>query len=220
MQIIFLKTILKPLECDESCEICSKTPTTCSKCRSNYYPSELLNSNCIKCDQIGQLLDPITKICKVCNVENCKKCLDLISCQTCLDGYYLVSTESIKVCQKKITLIASLTPLLSPKVFLLEYSDVWPAFFSNITKTTQFSIESFSSNDFSTSIEAVSERSFLLVITFLKTVIDKTSLTISFSPKEDGDENLMYMLEKKTMEIKLDEFHPCPENKTWNKGFF
>ena len=40
---------------------------------------------------------------------------------------------------------------------------------------------------------------------------------MKLNPNEEGDENKYYMLEQKSIEALLDEYHPCAPNTTWNK---
>jgi hypothetical protein len=112
-----------------------------------------------------------------------------------------------------------LTSIVNPKFLLLEFSEVWQALFKNISLACEFSIESLSPTDFNASFETAGERSFLIIITFSKTLVDKSLLTLRLNPLDEGDENTMFTLSKTTLELELDEYHLCETNKTWIKGF-
>jgi hypothetical protein len=139
----------------------------------------------------------------------------------CLPDFYLIKTEEIKLCQKKIGLMPIITPIINPKVLLLEFTEVWPGFFKNISAATQVSIESLKTSDFTANFESAGERSFHIIINYSMEVnlVDKSLLTLSLNPIEEGDDNKMYTLDKKILEVKLEVFHPCETNKTWSKGF-
>ena len=119
----------KCLSCSDSCLTCSTSPTTCASCRSHQYLengkcfdcsnscAECKDANtCTKCPENkflheGKCLDSCLEVgegwgdngnheCVKCNLENCNKFDNSCKCQSCNDGYHLVSDSltSVQLC--------------------------------------------------------------------------------------------------------------------------
>jgi hypothetical protein len=166
------------------------------------------------------LIDPKDNLCKVCKVGNCKICETQYSCKECLPNFfkiYYVSNQGY-MCNEKIVIDPKLVEVYNPSVFNLEFSEEWPGFFQNFSTSVNLSIGGLGSGKFSWSYERLSLTSFQFIIIYHTFVADGSNLTFTFSPNEDGEVNLKYVLLKKQVSLALEEFAPCAENKTWSKG--
>ena len=170
------------------------------------------------CDQVDQFLDEATGLCRICKIENCLKCQSITFCKICLAGYFLSSSENVQICKKKITIVSTLAAMINPNVFILEFSERWPDFFTNIMTSVKINVGGLNSSDFYFFINATTSKSFQIILKYTKPVQQNAVLEMKLNPNEEGDENKYYMLEKKNIKAILDEYHPCATNTTWSKS--
>ncbi len=101
-------------DCDFLCATCSSTDLkTCTSCFGGYELSNgqclpiFCTSGCTVCP-LGTRLD--TSVCLNCTVSNCSECPSAAStCQSCMPGYYFVSSSSCVQCPTECTFCSSAT---------------------------------------------------------------------------------------------------------------
>lgn len=86
-------------DCEQPCEVCYNSTTTCQTCFANGSLPLWYNYGCISMEQctMGYFANTVNGSCDECAGE-CEECSSLTSCSACVDGYFLFAQECLTEC--------------------------------------------------------------------------------------------------------------------------